>query len=325
MKAIRFREPGGPEVLELIDLPEPTPGEGECLIAVEAAGLNRPDVFQRLGFYPPPPGAPETPGLEVAGRVIKLGPGVEGVREGDAVCALVPGGGYAEQCVAPASLVLPVPEGWSMAEAASLPETFFTVWFNVFQTGGLLDGERLLVHGGSSGIGAAAIQLAKAFGAEVFTTAGSAAKCAFCTDLGADHAINYKTEDFVSVVKDRTDGRGVDVVLDMVGGSYLARNIKCMARKGVHASIAFLGGSKAELDFMPVMLKQLTLTGSTLRPQPLTVKSAISAELREQVWPRLANRQIRATIDSTFPLADAKAAHARLDGGAHCGKIMLTI
>lgn len=323
MTAIEISEPGAPEVLRPATLPLPRPGDGEVLIRVAAAGVNRPDVLQRKGGYPPPPGASPLPGLEVAGTIVAVGPNVGRVSEGEKVCALVAGGGYAEYCLAPAPQCLPVPSGFSMVEAAALPETFFTVWTNVFQRGRLTAGETILIHGGSSGIGTTAIQLAKAFGAIVLTTAGSDDKCAACRDLGADWAINYKTEDFVAIAKEATGGKGVDLVLDMVGGDYLARNIDALAIDGRHVSIAFLGGAKVTLDLRPVMVKRLTLTGSTLRPRSVDEKAAIADELRHKVWPLLADGRVRPVIHATLPLAEAAEAHALMETSGHIGKIVL--
>ncbi len=322
MAAISIQEPGGPEVLVLEEMATPVPGAGDVLIEVSAAGVNRPDVVQRLGFYPPPPGASDTPGLEVAGRIVDLGDQAGAFKLGDQVCALVTGGGYADYCQAPAATCLPVPEHFSLVEAAALPETFFTVWSNVFDRAGLKSGERFLVHGGTSGIGTTAIQLAKAFGAHVVATAGSDAKCQKCLDLGADRAINYKEQDYSEVI-----GRelgGVDVILDMVGGDYLARNIQCLAIDGRHVSIAFLTGSKAQVDFMPVMLKRLTLTGSTLRARETAFKQAIAQALAKKVWPLLEAGTVKPVIDSTYPLARAADAHQRMESNAHMGKIILT-
>jgi putative PIG3 family NAD(P)H quinone oxidoreductase len=323
MTAIEIDEPGGPEVLKPVTRPVPAPGHGEVLIKVAAAGVNRPDVVQRLGFYPPPPGAPDIPGLEVAGPVAAIGAGVTGIAEGNAVCALVPGGGYAEYCLADAPLVLPTPEGFSAIQAAGLPETFFTVWTNVFDRAGLMPGETILIHGGTSGIGTTAIQLANLFGARVFATAGSEAKVKACLELGAERAINYREEDFVAVTQRRTEGRGVDVILDMVGGDYVERNIKALATEGRLVNIAFLQGSKVEVNLMPVMLKRLTLTGSTLRPRTLEEKTAIADSLREKVWPLLNAGRIAPVIDSTFHLMEAAKAHARMEEGGHIGKIIL--
>ncbi len=325
MTAIEIAEPGGPEVLRPVERARPAPGVGELLIEVAAAGVNRPDVLQRQGGYPPPPGASDIPGLEVAGTVAALGPGAHGWQLGDSVCALVSGGGYAEFCAAPTAQCLPVPEGFDMVQAAALPETFFTVWTNVFQRGRLQAGERFLVHGGSSGIGTTAIQIAAARGARVFATAGTADKCAACERLGAERAINYRDEDFVAVVKQATGGEGVDVILDMVGGDYIARDIKALRTEGRIVFIAFLGGSKAEIDFLPLMLKRATITGSTLRPRSVEQKSAIADELRAEVWPLLDAGRIAPVIDSTYPLADAADAHRRIDDGEHIGKIVLTV
>ncbi|MGA0593441.1 NAD(P)H-quinone oxidoreductase [Enterovirga sp. CN4-39] len=325
MTAIEITAPGAPEVLKPGSRPVPKPTEGEVLIEVHAAGINRPDVFQRKGHYDPPPGASDIPGLEIAGRVVEIGPDVSDLKVGDEVCALVAGGGYAEFCTAPAAQCLPVPKGLSMIEAAALPETFFTVWSNVFDRGLLKSGETLLVHGGSSGIGTTAIQLAKAAGARVFTTAGSAEKCEACVKLGADRAINYREEDFAAVVKEATGGKGVDVVLDMVGGDYIPRSISVMAPDGRHVSIAFLRGSKAEIDFNRVMRNRLTLTGSTLRPRPIADKAAIAAKLREHVWPKLSDGSIRPLVHATFPLAEAAKGHALMESSQHIGKIVLVV
>lgn len=324
MQAIAIREPGGPDVLVPKQISTPEAGQGEVLIKVAAAGINRPDVMQRIGLYPPPPGAPDTPGLEVSGTIAVIGSGVSGLSVGDRVCALVSGGGYAEYCVAPAPQVLPVPDNLDMVAAAGVPETFFTVWSNVFDRARLEAGESFLVHGGTSGIGTTAIQLAHAFGARVLATAGSDDKCAVCRDLGADRAINYRSEDFVSVTKEFTGGKGVDVILDMVGGDYAARNIDCMAEDGRLVYIAFLEGFKVKMNLMPIMLKRLTLTGSTLRPRSVAEKAAIAQALREKVWPLLAEGKIRPVIDSTFALSEAAKAHARMDA-AHIGKIILKV
>ncbi len=325
MRAIAIAQPGGPEVLQPVTLPTPAPGAGEVLIEAAAAGVNRPDVVQRQGFYAPPPGAPDTPGLEVAGTIVQLGAGVTGWLPGDKVCALVAGGGYAQYCVAPAVQCLPVPAGMDMIAAAAIPETFFTVWTNLFDGGHLQAGESLLVHGGSSGIGTTAIQIARAFGARVFATAGSDDKCAVCTQLGAERAINYRNEDFVSVIKELTGGSGVNVILDMVGGAYVERNISSLAVGGRLVNIAFLEGSKVTLNLMPVMLKRLILTGSTLRPRSIAEKALIANALREKVWPLLAAGQLRPVIDSTYVLEDAAAAHARMESSEHIGKLVLTI
>jgi NADPH2:quinone reductase len=325
MRCIEIPSFGGPEALIPGQRPLPQPKPGEVLIRVAAAGVNRPDVIQRQGSYPPPPGASDIPGLEVAGSVVALGEGVDGLAVGDAVCALLTGGGYADHAVASAALCLPLPKGYDMVKAAALPETFFTVWHNVFQRAALQPGESFLVHGGTGGIGTTAIQLAKAFGARVFATAGSAEKCQACRDLGADRAIDYRTEDFVQVIADETGGKGVNVILDMVGGDYLPRNIKSLAADGRHVSIAFLKGPKAEVNFLPVMLKRLTLTGSTLRPQPVKAKAVIAAELREKVWPLLDQGQLAPLVHATFPLAEAAEAHRLMESSAHIGKIILTV
>ncbi len=325
MTAIEIREPGGPEVLVSASRPVPEPGAGEVLVRAAAAGVNRPDVLQRLGGYPPPPGASDIPGLEIAGDVVALGSGVTDLKIGDSVTALVTGGGYAEYCAAPAPQCLPVPEGLSLVEAAAMPETFFTVWTNVFDRGGLQAGEAFLVHGGSSGIGTTAIQLAKTFGARVFATAGSAEKCKACEDLGAERAIDYREQDFVQVVKDATGGKGVDVILDMVGGDYIQRNISALAPDGRLCYIAFLGGSKAEVDLLPMMLKRITISGSTLRARSVAFKGAIAQNLRDRVWPRVAAGEIKPVVHQTFPLAEAAAAHRLMESSAHIGKIVLTV
>ncbi len=325
MTAIEIATPGGPEVLKPATVALPVPGDGEVLIEVAAAGVNRPDVLQRKGAYPPPPGASPLPGLEVAGTIVALGAGAEtsGWAIGDAVCALTPGGAYAEYCVTFASHCLPIPSALSMTQAAAIPETFFTVWTNVFDRGRLSEGESFLVHGGSSGIGTTAIQLAKAFGARVFTTAGSADKCAACEALGAERAINYRDEDFVSVLRDLTDQAGVDLVLDMVGGDYLPRNIDVLAVDGRHVSIAVLGGAVATFNIQAMMVKRLTLTGSTLRPRSVADKAAIAGSLRAKVWPLLESGRVKPLIHATFPLAEAAKAHALMESGAHIGKIVL--
>ncbi len=325
MSAVSIIEPGGPNVLQIETIPTPSPGANEVLIKTIAAGVNRPDVVQRMGLYPPPPGAPATPGLEVAGKIVALGENVSTLQIGDEICALVPGGGYAEYCVVQMPLALPIPNGFSMTEAAALPETFFTVWTNVFGRGRLQDGETLLIHGGSSGIGTTAIQVAKHLGARVFATAGSPEKCKACTRLGAERAINYKTDDFVSVVQEATGGAGVDVILDMVGGDYIDRNIKALAVEGRLVNIAFLKGSLAEINFMPIMLKRLTLTGSTLRPQSVEAKAEIAASLKAKVWPLLEAGKVKPVIDSVFPLAEANKAHALMETSAHIGKIVLEV
>lgn len=323
MTAIGFETPGGPDVLVPMQRPVPSAAAGEVLIRIEAAGVNRPDVIQRMGHYPPPPGVTDIPGLEVAGTVVALGPQVAGLSTGDRVCALVPGGGYAEYVAAPAGSVLPVPSGLSMTEAAAIPETFFTVWSNVFDRVGLTAGERFLVHGGTSGIGTTAIQLAKAFGAEVFTTVGSDDKAEAARRLGADHAINYNSADFVEVVLEATGGHGVEVILDMVGGDYVERNWKVAAVEGRICQIATLNGVAENVNFSRLMVKRLVHTGSTLRPREAAFKAAIAAQLREKVWPLIEAGTIRPVMDSTFPLAEAAAAHARMESSGHIGKIVL--
>lgn len=323
MTVVEIGEPGPPSVLAPARRPVTAPGQGEVLIKVAAAGINRPDVLQRQGGYPPPPGASDIPGLEVAGEIVALGSGVSAWKVGDQVCALVTGGGYAEYCPAPAGQCLPIPKGLTAIEAAALPETFFTVWTNVFDRGGLKAGDSLLVHGGSSGIGTTAIQMAKSLGATVFVTAGSAEKCRACEELGADLAINYREQDFVEAVKAATDGTGVDVILDMVGGDYIQRNIKSLAVEGRLVQIAFLEGGKAEVNFTPVMLKRLTITGSTLRPQPVANKAAIAQSLRTRIWPLIDAGRIRPVIHARFPLAQAAKAHELMESSAHIGKIVL--
>ena len=325
MQAIEITQPGGPEVLQPCERPIPELKPGEILIKVRAAGVNRPDVFQRLGQYPVPPGASDLPGLEVAGEIVDGDLGDSGFKKGDLVCALVQGGGYAEYCAAPLAQCLPVPQGLSLLEAASLPETFFTVWSNVFQRAGLKEGETLLVQGGSSGIGVTAIQVAKALGHRVFATAGTPEKCRACEELGAERAINYKEEDFVAVVKELTGGKGVDVVLDMVGGDYVAREVSCLADDGRIVIIALLGGAKANVDLGQVLRRRLTITGSTLRPRPIAFKAQIARELRERVWPLLAAGTIRPVIYKTFPLSAAAEAHALMESSTHVGKIMLDL
>lgn len=325
MTAIAITEPGGPMVLKPEKRPLPEPREGEILVRVRAAGVNRPDVFQRKGAYPPPPGASDLPGLEVAGEVAAVGEGVARWRVGDLVCALTPGGGYAEYCRVHESNALPVPHGFTLTEAAALPETFFTVWSNVFERGGLKEGEKFLVHGGSSGIGTTAIQLASAFGSYVITTAGSADKCEACLKLGADRAVNYREQDFVAVVKEATDGHGADVILDMVGGDYVARNYDAAAVDGRIVQIATLNGAKASADFSKLMVKRLVHTGSTLRPRTVTFKADIAAALERRVWPLLAERRIVPVMDMIFPLRDAWRAHERMEEGEHIGKIVLDV
>ena len=325
MRAIEITTPGEPEVLKLGTRPDPQPQSGEVLIKVVAAGVNRPDVLQRKGNYPVPPGASDIPGLEVAGAITALGKDVSGWKIGDEVCALVAGGGYAELCTAPAAQVLPLPRGLSMIEAASLPETFFTVWSNVFDRAKLAPGETLLVQGGSSGIGVTAIQMAKAFGHTVYATAGSADKCAACVRLGADRAINYKTEDFVAVLKEATGGRGVNVILDMVGGDYVDRELKSLADDGRIVLIAFLGGMKSTVNLNEILRRRLVLTGSTLRPRAIDFKAAIAQNLRDKVWPLLEAKTIKPEIFKTFALADAAEAHTLMESSQHIGKIVLTV
>ena len=322
MRAVEITVPGGPEVLQVGVQPVPVPGHGQILIRVAYAGVNRPDALQRAGAYAPPPGASPLPGLEASGLVAAVGPGVDRWQVGDAVCALLPGGGYAEYVVTPAAHALPVPAGMGMAQAACLPETFFTVWTNVFLRAGLRAGERFLVHGGSSGIGTTAIQLARAFGARVFTTAGSADKCAACLRLGAEQAMNYRDEDFVAVLRGLG---GADVILDMVGGSYLPRNVRALADDGRLVQIAFLTGPKVELNFAEVMVRRLTITGSTLRPQSIEAKARIAADLEAKVWPLLGQGAIAPVMDSEFPLDQAAQAHARLESSGHIGKIVLRV
>jgi NADPH2:quinone reductase len=325
MRAIEITQFGNPEVLQPCERPLPELKAGEILIRVIAAGVNRPDVFQRLGQYPVPPGASDLPGLEVAGEIVDGDLGASGFSKGDLVCALVQGGGYAEYCAAPLEQCLPVPKGLSPLEAASLPETFFTVWSNVFQRAALQPGESLLVQGGSSGIGVTAIQLAAAMGHRVFATAGSEDKCRACERLGAERAINYKTEDFSEIVKQLTGGKGVDVVLDMVGGDYLKREISCLADDGRLVLIALLGGARTEIDLGQVLRRRLTVTGSTLRPRPVAFKARIARELRERVWPLIEAGKIRPVIHRTFPLDQAAQAHALMESSAHVGKIMLEV
>jgi NADPH2:quinone reductase len=325
MNTVIAVRPGGPEVLRVETRPRPAPSAGEVLIAVEAAGVNRPDTLQRQGLYPPPAGAPDVLGLEVAGRIVALGPGAARYALGDRVLALVPGGGYAQYCVAHESIALLVPAGCSMVEAAAIPETFFTVWSNVFERGRLQAGETLLVHGGTSGIGTTAITLAKAFGAKVIATAGSDDKARACERLGADVAVNYRATDFVAATLAATDGRGAEVILDMVGGDYVARNYAAAAVDGRIIQIAFLNGPKTTLDLRPLMVKRLVHTGSTLRPRPVAQKAAIAEALHTQVWPLLAAGRCKPVIDSTYPLADAASAHARMESSAHIGKIVLTV
>ncbi len=322
MRAVEISAPGGPEVLTPATRPVPEPKAGQVLLRVHWAGVNRPDALQRAGSYNPPPGASDLPGLEASGEIVALGAGVSGWSVGDRVCALLPGGGYAEYVATPAAHCLPLPAGMGMREAACLPETYFTVWTNVFDRGGLTAGERFVIHGGSSGIGTTAIQLAAARGARVFATAGSAAKCAACLELGAERAINYREEDFVEVMK--SEG-GAQLILDMVGGSYIPRNIRALADDGRLVMIAFLEGPKAELNFAQIMARRLTVTGSTLRPQSDLAKARIAEALRAEVWPLLSAGRIAPVMDSEFPLEEAAAAHARMEGSGHIGKIVLKV
>lgn len=322
MRAVEITAPGGPDALNLTNRPRPVPHHGEVMIHVAYAGVNRPDALQRAGLYAPPAGASDLPGLEAAGEIVETGPGVTEWNIGDQVCALLPGGGYAEYVCTPAAHCLPVPEGMDLRQAACLPETFFTVWANVFERGALKAGERFLVHGGSSGIGTTAIQLAHAFGARVFATAGTDEKCAACKNLGAERAINYRNEDFTDVLA--AEG-GADVILDMVGSDYIPRNLRALTPDGRLVQIAFLQGTKAEINLAHVMRNRQTITGSTLRPQSDEAKAAIARALRKHVWPLLDNRRIAPVMDQTFPLTDAAAAHARMEASAHIGKIVLKV
>jgi NADPH2:quinone reductase len=325
MRAIEITQPGKPEVLQLCERPTPALKAGEVLIKVHAAGINRPDVLQRLGKYPVPPGASDLPGLEVAGEIVDGDLTGSDFRKGDLVCALVQGGGYAEYCAAPLAQCLPVPQGLGALEAATLPETYFTVWSNVFDRARLSGGESLLVQGGSSGIGVTAIQLARALGHRVFATAGSADKCRAVEALGAERGINYRDEDFVAVLKELTNGKGVDVILDMVAGSYVAREIDCLADDGRLVVIALLGGARADLDMGQVLRRRLTVTGSTLRPRPVDFKAAIARQLREHAWPLFAQGKIKPVIHQVFPLAQAAQAHALMESSTHVGKIVLQV
>lgn len=325
MTAVAISEPGGPEVLVTEERPVPRPGPGDVLIRVAAAGVNRPDVLQRMGYYPPPPGASDLPGLEIAGTVVAVGPGGDPEMLGQAVCALVAGGGYAEYCVAPAGSCLPVPKGFSMAEAAALPETLFTVWHNLFERAWVKEGDTVLVHGGTSGIGTTAIGLCKLFDIRIIVTCGSAEKCDAARALGATLAIDYSSEDYVEAVKAFTGGRGVDAVLDMVGGDYLPRNLACLADDGRHVTIAFQRGMKVEVDIADVMRRRLTLTGSTLRARSADFKAALADEIHGTVWPRLSEGGWKPAMDQSFPLAKASDAHARMQAGEHVGKIVLLI
>jgi len=325
MTAIEIIEFGGPEVLKTTRRPVPEPGAGEVLIRVAAAGVNRPDMMQRIGLYPPPPGASDIPGLEIAGTIVAVGENVVGLAEGDSVCALVTGGGYAEFCLAAAPLCLSIPQGMNAIQAAALPEACFTVWSTVFERGVLESGERFLVHGGASGIGTTAIQLAHVMGAQVFTTAGTDEKCRVCEELGADVAINYRTNDFVEQVRSYTEGEGVDLILDMIGGDYLKRNLACLADDGRLVQIALQHGPKTDINLLPILLKRLTLTGATLRPRSVAFKAAIADALKKTVWPLLDAGTIRPVIYETFPLTEAAEAHRLMESGAHIGKIVLTV
>ena len=325
MKAAGFDTPGGPDVLRLEDVPVPRPGPGEVLVKVAYAGVNRPDVIQRQGFYPPPPGASPIPGLEVSGQVAALGEGVTSWLPGQRICALVSGGGYAEYCLAHAEHCLPVPESLPLAEAAALPETLFTVWHNVFERGWAKEGETLLVHGGTSGIGSMAIMLGKHFGLTVIVTCGGSDKCAEALKIGADHAIDYKAADFVEEVARITGGKGVDLVLDMVAGDYVMRNLKCLADDGRHVTIAVQGGLQATINMAEVMRRRLTLTGSTLRPRSAEFKALLAQEIRQLAWPLVEAGELRPVMDQSFPLANAAGAHARMEAGAHIGKIVLEV
>ncbi len=325
MTAIGFETPGGPEVLQPQILPVPAPGPGQVLVKVAFAGVNRPDVIQRRGLYPPPPGASPIPGLEIAGEVVALGDGVGDVILGQRVCALVAGGGYAEYCLAMADHCLPVPAGMPLDQAAALPETLFTIWHNVFERGWAKEGETILVHGGTSGIGTMAIMLGKAFGLTVIVTCGDAEKCAAALKIGADHAIDYKATDFVEEVKTITGGQGVELVLDMVAGDYVARNLRCMKEDGRHVTIAVQGGMQAELNMAVIMSRRYTLTGSTLRPRSNQFKALLAKEIAANAWPLFTSGELRPIMDQAFPLAEAAAAHARMEAGAHIGKIVLEV
>ena len=325
MTAIEIARPGGPEVLRPVRRPVPRPGRGEVLVAVAAAGVNRPDLMQRQGIYPPPPGASDIPGLEIAGLVAAVGEGVTEWTEDDRLCALVAGGGYAEYCIAPVPQCLPLPAGLNLVQAAALPEAVFTVWTNVFERGRLAPGETLLVHGGASGIGTTAIQIARAWGARVLATAGTPEKCAACERLGAERAIDYKKEDFVAAVKQATDGRGVDIVLDMVGGDYLPRNLAALAMEGRLVQIAFLHGPRVELDLTTILHRRLTLTGSTLRPRSVEEKGRLADAVRASVWPLIEAGSVRPVVHATFPLAQATDAHCLMESDAHIGKIVLVV
>jgi NADPH:quinone reductase len=323
MMAIDPAQPGGPEVLQPVERPVPTPVAGQVLVKVAACGINRPDVMQRKGMYPPPPGAPTIPGLEIAGEIVALGEGVDQIMLGQRVCALVAGGGYAEYCCAPAGSCLPVPDALTMVEAAAMPETLFTVWTNLFERAYVVEGDTVLVHGGTSGIGTMAIALCNLFGVTIIVTAGSDEKCGAAKALGADHAINYNAQDYSAEVLAITGGKGVNAVLDMVGGDYVPRNIACMAPDGRHVSIAVQRGVSAEISVLAIMMKRLTLTGSTLRARPDSFKAMVADELKRIVWPMADEGKLRPVIDMTFPLAEAAAAHTRMEAGDHVGKIVL--
>lgn len=325
MTVVAITEPGGPEVLQPQQMPVPEPGPEQLLVKVHTAGVNRPDVLHRIGVYMPPKGASPLPGLEISGEVVAAGADTNRYKVGDQVCALTSGGAYAEYCLADESSALPIPKGLSLSEAAAVPETFFTVWHNVFKRGGLKAGEWLLIHGGSSGIGTTAIQMAVALGSKVIITAGSPEKCQACLELGATRAINYREEDFVDVVKEVTEGHGADVILDMVGGSYIERNFKAATVEGRIVQIAFLGGPKAEVNFMPLMLKRLILTGSTLRPQSVEAKGAIASSLEKTIWPLVEAGKVKPVMNKSFPLAEASKAHAFLESGENIGKIVLEV
>lgn len=327
MMAIEIARPGGPDVLQVVSRPTPNPGDGEVLIRVAAAGVNRPDVMQRLGKYPPPPDVTDIPGLEISGEVVSLhADDAQGRwRIGDRVCALVAGGGYAQYCAAPAGQCLPIPEGLDPLAAAAIPETFFTVWTNLFERARLQPGERVLIHGGTSGIGTTAVQLAHAAGATVLTTAGSDEKCAACLQLGAALAINYRSQDFVDAVRTATAGAGVDVILDIVGGEYVGRNLKCLALNGRLVQIGLMGGARADIELTAVLQRRLTITGSTLRARSVAEKAALAREVELHTWPWLTEGRVRPVIDRMYPLADASAAHHRMESGNHIGKIVLTV
>jgi putative PIG3 family NAD(P)H quinone oxidoreductase len=325
MTVIEIAKPGDPDVLSPVQRPLPQPGDEEVLIKVCATGVNRPDIMQRKGLYPPPPGASDIPGLEIAGTVVSLGRNTQNLSVGDKVCVLVTGGGYAEYCLAPAVLCLPIPRGLSEIQAAALPEAFFTVWTNVFERGALIEGERFLVHGGASGVGTTAIQMAAAFGATVFTTAGTDEKCEFCRKLGARVAINYAEQDFVEVVQSETGNAGVNLILDIIGGDYLNRNLSCLAPDGRLMQIALQKGPKTVINLLPIMLKRLTLSGSTLRPRSVAEKTRLAESLRSKVWPLLEAGTVRPVIHTTFPLKEAAKAHELMESSAHTGKIVLTV